>query len=287
MKNLKGKHALVTGASRGIGVRIAKALAERGMNLTLVARSAEGLRRVKAELEVLGVKANALPADIGKLDSLPGLVVQAQDALGPVDLLVNNAGLESIGPYQELELDEVDNIITVNLMAPMHLTHLLMPGMISRGHGHILNVASLAGLAGIAFGEPYSATKHGLVGFTRSLRASAQAAGHPIGSSVVCPGFISEVGMYADMVGESGIAAPDSFGTSTPEQVTAACLKAVDNDLAEVLVNSKPIRPLLLLNLVSPSSAAWLADKMGAFAWSRELTEARLSSRPPRTPRRN
>jgi 3-oxoacyl-[acyl-carrier protein] reductase len=162
MKNLRGKNALLTGASRGIGGHIALALAERGVNLALVARSADGLEKVKKQVEARGVKAVTLAADIGRLEGLGRLVEQAVKKLGPLDLLVNNAGIVPKGKFCEIALEENDRIIKVNLLAPMRLTHLVIPGMIARRQGHILNVASLAGLIGMAYAEAYTTSKHGL-----------------------------------------------------------------------------------------------------------------------------
>ena len=153
MRELRGKKAIVTGASRGIGVNIALRLAERGVNLALVARSAEGLQRVKDAVEALGVKAVALAADIGELEGLRGLVERATRELGPLDLLVNNAGVIPAGRFHELGAEEHERAMAVNLLGPMRLVRLVLPGMIARGRGHILNVASLAGMGGLAYSE--------------------------------------------------------------------------------------------------------------------------------------
>jgi short-subunit dehydrogenase len=279
MKELRGTNALVTGASRGIGVNIALKLADRGVNLALVARSAEGLQRVVKAVGERGVKAVALAADVGELEGLGRLVYRATQELGPLDLLVNNAGIIPAGKFHELGADEHERTFTVNLLAPIRLTHLVLPGMIARGQGHILNVASLAGMGAMAYCEAYSSSKHGLVGFSRSLRQTARAEGYPIGVSVVCPGFISDAGMFADMTEGTDLVAHNAVGTSFPETVAAACVDAIVRNRAEVIVNRRPIRPMMLLGIFSPAAVDWIFEKSGYLAWLGKLTAAMAAAR--------
>ena len=265
MKILEGKTALITGASRGIGVYIARALAQKKMNLVLTARSAEGLEKVAAELRSSGVQVRTIPTDVGQRDQLEALAQEAENAFGGVDVLVNNAGLEKAYPYHQAPPEMLDQIIDVNLTAPMILSRLLLPKMIERGYGHIVNIASIAGLLGAPYQEAYSATKHGLVGFSRSLRATAIGEGYPVGVSVICPGFISEAGMYHNMSQETGFKAPSSFGTSPPEAVVKALLDALLKDKSEIIVNSKPIKPMLYIQVFSPGLTRWLLQKLGGL----------------------
>ena len=185
MKNLKGRMAVVTGASKGIGVHIARALAKRGMNLVLAARSQAELEAVKAEVEGIGVKAIVVQTDVSDKAALRALVDAAKAEFGEIDVLVNNAGIESVFRYHALEFEEIEEILDVNLRAPMLLTWLVLPGMLARGEGHIVNIASMAGKVGPAFSEPDGATKAGLIGFTQSLRGSYQDQG--VSASVVIP----------------------------------------------------------------------------------------------------
>ncbi len=271
MKALIGMTALITGGSRGIGVYIARALAGQGMNLVLAARSADMLETVAAEMRGMGVRVDTVAADVGDRDQLTELVKRAEAASGGVDVLVNNAGLEDAVPYARLEPARIDQIIEVNLRAPMMLTRLFLPKMIARGRGHIVNIASLAGLMGVPYEEPYSATKHGLVGFTRSLRASAIGEGYPVGISVICPGFISEAGMYENARKMSGVDAPSTFGTSPPEAVAEAVVRAVVDDEPEIIVNAKPVRPLLLMQVFAPRMTVKIAKKAGALSLFKRL----------------
>ena len=263
MKTLRGKTALITGASRGIGAYIARTLAENGMTLVLASRSAFDLIHVASEIRSLGIRVITIPTDIGNRNELESLARRAEEQSGGIDVLVNNAGLEKAYPYDKISTEIIDQIIEVNLVAPMILSRLLIPNMIERGEGHIVNIASLAGLAGVAYEEVYAATKHGLVGFTRSLRLTAIGEGYPVRASVICPGFISDAGMYENTHKDTGIEAPFAFGTSPPENVARSVVRAILNDIPEIVVNSRPIRPLLLAQVLSPPFSSWFSNKFG------------------------
>lgn len=278
METLRGKTALVTGASRGIGVHLARALAAEGMNLVLAARSADALSEVCSEIEQqYDVRAVPAAMDIANVSSLQRLVDVATGAFGRIDVLVNNAGLDQCLDYTELDAGFIERVIAVNLTAPMVLTRLVLPEMIARGEGHIVNLASLAGLCGTPYNETYSATKHGLVGFTRSLRLSLAAEGHAIGASAICPGFVSDTGMFQTMVDQSNVSAPAALGVSTPAEVARAMLRAIRHDTAEAIVNSTPVRPMLMLALLLPRLGEWLTRRLGVVKTFKQVA----SSRPP------
>jgi short-subunit dehydrogenase len=278
VKELRGKTALVTGASRGIGAHIARALASEGMRLVLAARSAEALEGIAAELRARGAEVVTIPADLARRDQIEALAERA----GGLDVLVNNAGLELAAAYHTVAPETIDELIAVNLTAPMILTRLLLPGMIARGGGHVVNISSLAGLVGTPYGEVYCATKHGLVGFTRSLRATAEAEGYGVGASVICPGFISDEGMFADAAGGAGVEAPALLGTSPPEAVAKAVVRAIVRDEPEVIVNGRPVLPMLLTQLFSPRMAPKIASRVGVVTLFRRLAEHRAAESAPR-----
>ena len=273
MKILKGKTALITGASRGIGTYIARALAREGMNLILVARNAEGLKEVENELNTLPVSIASISADVGQREQLMALVDRAESESNGVDVLVNNAGLELAYPYDKMDPEIIDKIMEVNLRAPMILTRLLLPKMIARGEGHIVNIASIAGLFGSPYEEAYSASKHGLIGFTRSLRFTALGENYPVGASVISPGYISEAGMYQDNVTNTGLEAPRSFGTSPPLHVAEAVVKAIKENKSDIIVNSKPLKPLLLLQTLAPSLTSWFVVKTGTLEFAKRVAQ--------------
>ena len=281
MKTLQAKTAVITGASRGIGPFIARALAKEGMNLILVARTSDSLEEVATELRSQEIAVTCIPMDLGQRDQLVTLVERAEAESSGVDVLVNNAGLEVSYPYDKLDTEIIDQIIEVNLTAPMILSRLFLPKMINRGRGHIVNISSLAGLVGAPYGEAYSASKHGLVGFTRSLQFTALGEAYPVGVSVICPGFISETGMYNNNSKGSGIEAPATFGTSPPEDVAKAVVKAIKENKPEIIVNSRPVRPLLLMQVLAPSLASWFARKTGALELSKGFAQNRMKEIPP------
>src|SRR6478672_3706314 len=126
----------------------------------------------------------------------------------------------------EVTFDELGAITDVNLLAPMLLTRRVLPGMLARGRGHVVNVSSVAGLLASAYSPPYNATKFGLVGFTRALRLTAQDRGWGVSASAVCPGFIEGDGMFADMQSEYGVTAPKAAGAMPAERVGDAVVKA-------------------------------------------------------------
>ena len=283
MRELAGSAAIVTGASRGIGVAIAERLARRGVRLALVARSAEELRRVSGVLAETGAEVLAIPADVTDPAARAQVVAETLQAFGAIDLLINNAGVVSPSAYERLSPEEIDQQIAINLAAPMALTRLVLPLMLERDRGHVVNVASLGGLLGIGWGEPYSATKHGLVGFTRAMRVSCRVSRSRVSASVVCPGFVDRVGMYVDSVREHGREAPFALGTSSPEAVAAAVVRAIERDAPEIIVSSRPIRLLLMLGAISPRLGEWLCRKLGGHVVFEAAARAsgRVRAEPP------
>ncbi len=276
MKDLRGRTAILTGASKGLGVYVARALAKEGTNLVLAARSVSALEEVRKAVERLGVRAIAVPTDVGDRSALESLVERSRSEFGAIDILVNNAGIELTLAYHKLKPEEIEEIVRVNLIAPMHLTWLVLPGMLERGKGHIVNMSSLAGKAGPAYEEPYGATKAGLIGFTQSLRGTYRR--HGVSASVVCPGFVEE-GMYAQTKQEFGVEAPRRLGVSKPEAVARGVIRAIKKDLPEVIVNPGPIRLLLAATAISPSLGEWILERTGADAVFHKVAELRESQR--------
>ena len=266
MRELTGRVAILTGASRGLGVHIARALAKEGVHLALAARSEGALQAVRAEMEALGVKAIAVTTDVCDLSQLEALVARCEADLGPPDLPINNAGVENASAYEALSAEDLDRYIDVNLRAPMQLSRLVLGGMVQRNRGHIVNIASIAGFAATAFAEPYAATKHGIVGFTKSLRASEQASGSAVSASAVCPGYIRDEGMYAVWQEEGARGAPALLGTSRPEQVAVAVVRAIKEDLPDIIVNPGVPRFLFALSVLLPRLAEWVSFRIGAHA---------------------
>src|SRR3954447_16075658 len=247
MKDLAGRTALVTGAAGGLGRHLCAALREEGMKLVVSGRD-------PAKLEGLGDR--VVVADLTNRDDVHRLAREA----GDVDVLVNNAGIELTKRFADLTDEHVDAMVAINLTAPLLLTRDLLGGMLARGRGHVAFIASMSGKVGVSCNEPYAATKAGLIGLTRSLRAEFRDA--PVGFSVISPGFIAATGMWQRM----GEKAPLLAGEAKPERVVAATLKAIRRDLPDLTVNGAPIRPMLALGALAPSVFDRLTKRLGPSA---------------------
>ncbi|AKQ45344.1 3-ketoacyl-ACP reductase [Rufibacter radiotolerans] len=169
MESLKGKTALVTGAGKGIGKAVAIALAHEGVNVGLLARTKSDLEKVAAEIEKLGVETSIVTADVTNMQSVNEAVEHVQQELGFIDILINNAGTATFGKFLELEPEQWEQIIKVNLMGPYYVTRAVLPAMIAKSTGDIVNISSTAGQRGAAVTSAYSASKFGLIGLTESL----------------------------------------------------------------------------------------------------------------------
>lgn len=278
MKQIRGKTALVTGASRGIGRHIARTLAEEGMDLVLSARTFSALEHPAEEARSYGSRVTCIPADLRHRADVVSLATRAEAEAGGVSVLVNNAALECALPFYEVDPDDLEGTIAVNLTAPMLLTRLLLPHMIRRGEGHVVNVSSLAGLVGTPYDETYAATKHGLMGFSRSLRLSLRSEGHSVGVSAICPAFVEEAGMYHSASTASGAAAPMMIGTVPIRKVSRAVVRAIFRDEPEVVLTGKPMLPFLITQTISPRLAARMSRAVGVPAMFRRWAEASLAS---------
>jgi short-subunit dehydrogenase len=272
VEDLRGATALLTGAAGGLGRHIARALAAQGVRLALSGRQAGPLDELCRELRGRGAWAEPVLADLADLEQAAALVARAEETVGPLDLLVNNAGLEVAGPYPGFTDDQLALIANVNLTAPMVLTRHALPGMLTRRRGHIVMVSSLAGRSGIAYNALYATTKAGLVGFTRSLRA--ELADTPVGASVVCPGFVAQDGMYARMQA-LGVSAPLALRAVPPERVAHAVLEAIAHDRPDVLVSGWPMRPLLAVQELAPRLAERIVAATGAGTFFAHLEQSR------------
>jgi uncharacterized protein len=239
---LEGKRVLLTGASGGLGEPIARALAQRDAKLVLSGRRAEPLEALAAELG-----AEVAVCDLSDRAELERLV----SAAGEIDVLVANAGLLGAGTLPRLEPDEIDRVIEVNLRAPIALARRLVPGMIERGRGHLVFVASFTGKIPSAGESPiYTATKSGLRGFAHVLRVQSRRKG--VGVSIVTPGPIRDVGMWA----RGGQKLPGFIRPQAPEDVGRAVVKVIEQDLAEVDIASFGLRVVSKLSALAPAFVA-------------------------------
>jgi short-subunit dehydrogenase len=249
MEELAGRTALVTGAAGGLGRHLVAALRVEGMRIVVSGRDG-------AKLEGLGDR--VVVADLTNRDDVHRLAREA----GEIDVLVNNAGVELTKRFEDLTDEDVDAMTAINLTAPMLLTRDLVGGMLARGRGHVVFIASMSGKVGVSCNEPYAATKAGLIGLTRSLRAEFRDA--PVGFSVISPGFIADTGMRERMDQK----VPRMAGEADPKAVVKATVKAIKRDLPDVTVNGAPIRPVLALGALAPGlaeRATWRLGPHGLF----------------------
>ena len=239
--DLRGATALVTGASGGLGKHIGRELASHGVNLVLSGRDEAALEERAATLRECGVRVEVVPADLSDSSAIAEVISGTESALAPIDLLVNNAGIEISARFTAMSPSEIEGQVAVNLTAAMLLTRAALPGMLARGRGHVVNVSSRAGKMMPPFQTGYVATKAGLVGFTHGLRRELR--DEPVRVSVICPGFVRGDGMYARMQ-EAGLRAPALTGASPPEDVSRAVVRAIVKDSPEIAVTPRPFGPL-------------------------------------------
>ena len=181
---LAGRHALVTGANRGIGAAIARTLSHAGAGVTLLVRDAT---RAQGVADTLTGPHAMVVADVTDRAASHAACEQAVASLGAIDILVNNAGSVESAPFVRSDAALFERMLAVHLMAAVHTTHAVLPSMLERGNGHIVNIASVAGLWGAPYVTAYTAAKHALVGFTRAL--ALEVAPRGVSVNAVCPGY--------------------------------------------------------------------------------------------------
>ena len=263
---VKDKVVLITGASRGLGVEMARHFGRAGARLALAARSQTDLEQVRQSLQDEGVEAAVFPADVSDRAATQRLVADVTGRLGPIDILINNAGIEQVVEFERMDLDRLAQIIDVNVKGLITLTRLVVPQMIDRRSGQIVNIASMAGLVPVPHNTVYATSKHAVVGFSRSLRL--ELAEHGVGVSVVCPGFV-DGGMFERW----GRPAPSAAGAVSVVDVAKATLKAAQTNRGELKVNSALGKLGPVLQAVSPSFSAKMLERTGVAGFLRKQAE--------------
>lgn len=212
MESLQGKNAIVTGAGKGIGKAIAIALAKEGVQVGLIARTAKDLETLAAEIRALGVKAAYAVANISNIDEVNQAVKSIQSELGNTDILINNAGTGTFGKFLELSPEQWENQIKVNLFGVYYATRAVLPQMIERQTGDIVNVSSTAGLTGAAVTSAYSASKFAVMGLTESLMQEVRK--HNIRVTAMAPStVVTELAVSANLINnnEDRLMHPEDF----------------------------------------------------------------------------
>ena len=262
--NLGGRTVLLTGATGGIGAVVARALAARGATVVLTGRRAEPLAALAAD-----IRGRAIAADLSDPGAPAALLAEA----GDVDVLVANAALPASGELTSFAPEEIDRALAVNLRAPIMLARLLAPALTAQGSGHLVFVSSLSGRSAGPHSSLYSATKFGLRGFSLGLRQDL--AEHGVGVSCVLPGFIRDAGMFA----ESGAKLPAGVGTSTPEDVAAGIIRAIERDRAEVDVAPLGVKAGARMAGIAPVLSASLQRRLGSFRVARAIGDGQRDKR--------
>ncbi|MEQ8854858.1 SDR family oxidoreductase [Gimesia sp.] len=259
MKNLNGKRALITGAASGIGREIALTLAREGVDVYLVDIDENGLSKVVQQAQEYGVTARGRFCDLSDTTQTTTCLNGLLSESGGLDILVNNAGIACYGPTDEMTEQQWNQLLNVNLLAPIEITRQLLPILLEQNESHILNVGSLASLVAGSKLTAYNVSKFGLLGLSESLLAEYGRGS--LGVTALCPGFVrTQIFQNSPRIGSSRqVRTPPTWLTTTPEKVAAIAVRAIRKNqplvvvtpLARILWFCKRLAPSLFLKLMS------------------------------------
>jgi short-subunit dehydrogenase len=245
--DLDGAVVAITGASRGIGAAVARAVAARGAHVGLIARSTDDLDDV---LSGLGGNGVAVCADVADRAATIEAIDKVEAALGPVDVLVANAGIGAYGPLVDMSYEEIERVVQVNVLGTMYAIRAVLPGMVELRRGHIVTIGSIAGRIGSPFEAVYSATKFAGVGLTEAF--AVEVAPYGIGVSIVNPGVVAT---------DFGTARGHPYDRERPKPISAesvadAVVAAVERGAAERYV-PRLFRPAVVVRHLVPPLFRW------------------------------
>ena len=254
---LRGKVAIVTGGSRGLGLVLARELGRRGMRVVVCARDEEELERARASLATEGIDATALPVDVTDTDGMAGMVADVEENIGPVDLLVNNAGIIQVGPSEAMNLDDYRRAMDVMFWGALNGAEAVLPRMRARRRGTIVNVTSIGAAVGIPHLAPYDAAKFALRGWSEAL--GAEQARHGIAIVTVVPGLMRTGSFGHALVKGKRYAEASLFSlmaslpllTTSAERAAHRIVRAVEHGERFVVVGA-PAKLLRIVHSLAP-----------------------------------
>ena len=254
---LRGKVAIVTGGSRGLGLVLARELGRRGMRVVVCARDEEELERARASLAAEGIDATALPVDVTDTDGMAGMVADVEENIGPVDLLVNNAGIIQVGPSEAMNLDDYRRAMDVMFWGALNGAEAVLPRMRARRRGTIVNVTSIGAAVGIPHLAPYDAAKFALRGWSEAL--GAEQARHGIAIVTVVPGLMRTGSFGHALVKGKRYAEASLFSlmaslpllTTSAERAAHRIVRAVEHGERFVVVGA-PAKLLRIVHSLAP-----------------------------------
>lgn len=269
MKPLKGKKVVITGAASGIGSLLARCFAGEKAKCALIDRDKRRLMECEDRLRELDADLDIYICDLSEREEVESCSKKILDDFGEIDILVNNAGVVSGGALTELDYEEIKNTLDVNLLGAIWLTRQFLPAMMERGSGHIVNIASSAGLQGVPRLTDYCASKFGLVGFSDTLRLELKAMGlKEIKVSCICPSYIG-TGMF------EGAKAPHLSSMENPEVAAMKIFDAIKKQKPYLLMPwSAHLIPLV--KLLPTEVSDWIA---GVFGVSSSMNDFAGSSK--------
>jgi short-subunit dehydrogenase len=229
MTELQGKRVLITGGAQGIGLEMALKFAGRGAEIVIADLNEAKLGEATAKIEAAGAAAWGFPVDVTDPASIASLKAQIAAEVGPIDVLVNNAGIVFGGPFTETPLDRHLKTYEVNTLGVVAMTHAFLPDLIERPEAHLVNISSASGLIGLPYGSTYASSKWAVIGFSESIRAELKVLGHEhVHVTIVCPSYIG-TGMF------EGAEAPKATNILEPDFIAEKVVHAVERNRIHVL----------------------------------------------------
>jgi short-subunit dehydrogenase len=271
MRTIDGKLALITGAAAGIGRALALELARQGADLLLVDIDRMGLAETAVRARGHGVRVATCTADLGSPLEVRRVAAWVQNDYGRLDILINNAGVAYYGTTHEMGEDQCRRVLAVNLLAPMQLTHQLLPCLFQPPEAHVINMSSIAGLVGVSRLAAYNTTKFALVGFSESLRVEYGPRG--LGVTAICPGLV-RTGIFETAMTGGGKTPPrfPPWMTIPPERVARRAVRAIRKNQGLVVITA-------------PAHFIWWVKRLFPRFLDRVQQFRRIRRAPPGAPR--